>query len=159
MSKDIKTNAMRILEKNKIEYQKLSLNISEALDGVTCAQMLRVNQESTFKTLVTVSKSKKYYVFVVPVAEKLDLKKAAKVVGEKNVEMLPLKELYQLTGYVHGGCSPIGMKKLFPTVIDERALLYEKIVFSGGKIGLFVKVDPHDVEKVIPVVFQDLIER
>lgn len=159
MSKDIKTNAMRMLEKNKVAYQKLSLNISDALDGVTCAQMLGVLQESTFKTLVTVSKSRNYYVFVVPVAEKLDLKKAAKVVGEKSVEMLPLKELYPLTGYVHGGCSPIGMKKLFPIVIDESALLYEQIVFSGGKIGLFVRVHPHDVEKVVPVVFQDLIEK
>ncbi len=104
MSKKIKTNAMRILDINNIKYQERVLDIKEALDGVSCANMLGVPLESTFKTLVTVSKSKNYYVFVVPVAEKLSLKKAASSVGEKDLSMLPQKELLGLTGYVHGGC-------------------------------------------------------
>ncbi len=158
MQKTIKTNAMRILDSNNIDYQEKVLDIKEALDGVTCANMLGVELESTFKTLVTVSKSKNYYVFVVPVAEKLSLKKAASAVGEKDLSMLPQKELLGLTGYVHGGCSPIGMKKVFKTVIDETAILFDKIIFSSGKIGYFIEVNPHDVEKVIPVIFKDIVE-
>ncbi len=154
----IKTNAMRILDSNNIEYKEYVLDIKEALDGVTCANMLGVNLDSTFKTLVTQGKSGNYYVFVVPVAAKLDLKKAANSVGEKNVEMIPMKELLKITGYVHGGCSPIGMKKVFNTVIDETAILFDKIIFSGGKIGFFVEVNPLDVEKVIPVKFIDIVE-
>ena len=114
--------------------------------------------ESTFKTLVTVGKSGEYYVFVVPVAEKLSLKKAAAAVGEKNVEMIPMKDLLKVAGYVHGGCSPIGMKKLFTTIIDETAMLFDKIVFSGGKIGYFIEVNPFDVERVIPIKFVDIVE-
>lgn len=158
MSKNIKTNAMRILERNKIKYNKLLLDISEALDGVTCATMLGVDTEKTFKTLVTISKSKNYYVFVVPVAKKLSLKKGASAVSEKDLSMLPQKELLGLTGYVHGGCSPVGMKKVFKTVIDKTALKYEKIIFSGGKIGCFIEVNPQDLENVIPVSFQDIVE-
>lgn len=158
MGKEIKTNAMRILEANGIEYRELNLDIKEAKDGVACANMLGVNLESTFKTLVTIGKSGEYYVFVVPVAEKLSLKKAAMAVGEKNVEMIPMKELFKVAGYVHGGCSPIGMKKVFITVIDETAILFDKIIFSGGKIGYFVEVNPKDVEKVIPVKFIDIVE-
>ena len=124
----IKTNAMRILDSNNIEYKEYVLDIKEALDGV------------------------------VPVAAKLDLKKAANSVGEKNVEMIPMKELLKITGYVHGGCSPIGMKKVFNTVIDETAILFDKIIFSGGKIGFFIEVNPLDVEKVIPVKFIDIVE-
>ena len=155
----IKTNAMRILDSNNIEYKEYVLDIKEALDGVTCANMLGVNLDSTFKTLVTQGKSSNYYVFVVPVAAcKLDLKKAANSVGEKNVEMIPMKDLLKITGYVHGGCSPIGMKKVFNTVIDETAILFDKIIFSGGKIGFFVEVNPLDVEKVIPVKFIDIVE-
>lgn len=154
----IKTNAMRILDSNNIEYKEYVLDIKEALDGVTCANMLGVNLDSTFKTLVTQGKSSNYYVFVVPVAAKLDLKKAASSVGEKNVEMIPMKDLLKITGYVHGGCSPIGMKKVFNTVIDETAILFDKIIFSGGKIGFFVEVNPLDVEKVIPVKFIDIVE-
>lgn len=158
MVKEIKTNAMRILEANGIEYRELSLDIKDAKDGVACANMLGVNLESTFKTLVTIGKSGEYYVFVVPVAEKLSLKKAAMAVGEKNVEMIPMKDLLKVAGYVHGGCSPIGMKKVFTTVIDETAILFDKIIFSGGKIGYFVEVNPQDVEKVIPVKFIDIVE-
>ena len=158
MAKEVKTNAMRILEANSIEYRELILDIKEALDGVTCANMLGLELESTFKTLVTVGKSGEHYVFVVPVAEKLSLKKAAAAVGEKNVEMIPMKDLLKVAGYVHGGCSPIGMKKVFTTVIDETAILFDKIVFSGGKIGYFIEVNPTDVEKVIPVKFIDIVE-
>ena len=158
MAKEVKTNAMRILEANSIEYRELILDIKEALDGVTCANMLGLELESTFKTLVTIGKSGEHYVFVVPVAEKLSLKKAAAAVGEKNVEMIPMKELLKVAGYVHGGCSPIGMKKVFTTVIDETAILFDKIVFSGGKIGYFIEVNPMDVEKVIPVKFIDIVE-
>lgn len=158
MQKIIKTNAMRILDSNSVKYQEKVLDIKEALDGVTCANMLGVELESTFKTLVTVSKSKNYYVFVVPVAEKLSLKKAASVVGEKDLSMLPQKELLALTGYVHGGCSPIGMKKVFKTVIDETAILFDKIIFSGGKIGYFIEVNPQDIVGVIPVEFKDIVE-
>ena len=155
---NVKTNAMRILDSNHIEYKEYVLDIKEALDGVTCANMLGVNLDSTFKTLVTQGKSGNYYVFVVPVASKLDLKKAASSVGEKNVEMLPLKNLLAVTGYVHGGCSPFGMKKVFQTVIDESAILFDKIIFSGGKIGYFVELNPTDVDKVIPVKFKDIVE-
>lgn len=158
MGREVKTNAMRILEFSGVDYTEKTLDISEALDGVQCAQMLGADLDSTFKTLVTIGKSGDYYVFVVPVAEKLSLKKAASAVGEKNVEMLPMKDLLKITGYVHGGCSPIGMKKVFTTVIDETAILFDKIIFSGGKIGYFIELNPNDVEKVIPVKFIDIVE-
>ena len=158
MAKEIKTNAMRILEQNGISYKEYILDLKEAVDGVTCANMLGVELDSTFKTLVTIGKSKNYYVFVIPVAETLDLKKAAASVGEKNVEMIPMKDLLKVAGYVHGGCSPIGMKKVFTSVIDETAILFEKIIFSGGKIGYFIELNPYDVEKVIPIKFVDIVE-
>ena len=158
MAKEIKTNAMRILEQNGISYKEYILDLKEAVDGVTCANMLGVELDSTFKTLVTIGKSKNYYVFVIPVAETLDLKKAAASVGEKNVEMIPMKDLLKVAGYVHGGCSPIGMKKVFTTVIDETAILFERIIFSGGKIGYFIELNPYDVEKVIPIKFVDIVE-
>ena len=158
MAKEIKTNAMRILEQNGISYKEYILDLKEAVDGVTCANMLGVNLDSTFKTLVTVGKSKNYYVFVIPVAETLSLKKAAASVGEKNVEMIPMKDLLNVAGYVHGGCSPIGMKKVFTTVIDETAILFDNIIFSGGKIGYFIEVNPMDIEKVIQVSFADIVE-
>ena len=158
MAKDLKTNAMRILEQKGISYKEHILDLKEAVDGVTCANMLGVNLESTFKTLVTVGKSGNYYVFVIPVAETLSLKKAAASVGEKNVEMIPMKDLLKVAGYVHGGCSPIGMKKVFTTVVDETAILFDNIIFSGGKIGYFIEVNPMEIEKVIPVSFVDIVE-
>lgn len=153
-----KTNAMRILDSNSISYKEYILNLKEALDGVTCAEMLGVDLNSTFKTLVTQGKSGNYFVFVVPVAAKLDLKKAANSVGEKNVEMIPMKDLLKVAGYVHGGCSPIGMKKVYNTVIDETAILFDEIIFSGGKIGYFIGVNPNDIERVIPIKFIDIVE-
>ena len=158
MAKDLKTNAMRILEQKGISYKEHILDLKEAVDGVTCANMLGVNLDSAFKTLVTIGKSKNYYVFVIPVAETLSLKKAAASVGEKNVEMIPMKDLLKVAGYVHGGCSPIGMKKVFTTVIDETAVLFDNIIFSGGKIGYFIEVNPMDIDKVIPVSFVDIVE-
>ena len=158
MAKEVKTNAMRILEQKGISYKEHILDLKEAVDGVTCANMLGVNLDSTFKTLVTIGKSKNYYVFVIPVAETLSLKKAAASVGEKNVEMIPMKYLLKVAGYVHGGCSPIGMKKVFTTVIDETAVLFDNIIFSGGKIGYFIEVNPMDIDKVIPVSFVDIVE-
>ena len=158
MAKEVKTNAMRILEQKGISYKEHILDLKEAVDGVTCANMLGVNLDSTFKTLVTIGKSKNYYVFVIPVAETLSLKKAAASVGEKNVEMIPMKDLLKVAGYVHGGCSPIGMKKVFTTVIDETAVLFDNIIFSGGKIGYFIEVNPMDIDKVIPVSFVDIVE-
>lgn len=158
MAKDVKTNAMRILDVCGINYKELTLKIKEALDGVACANMLGANIDSTFKTLVTISKSREYYVFVVPVSKKLSLKKAASAVGEKSIEMLPMKDLLKITGYVHGGCSPIGMKKVFKTIIDETAILYDKIIFSGGKIGYFIELNPNDIGKVIPIDFMDIVE-
>lgn len=131
-----KTNAMRILDGAGVEYSVHSLGIDEAVSGVEAAAILGVSCKVVFKTLVTVGKSLEHYVFVIPVAKELDLKKAAQAVGEKNVEMVKAKELFPLTGYVHGGCSPLGMKKQFVTVIDEDALDVDKIYFSAGKIGL-----------------------
>ncbi|MBR6133427.1 MAG: aminoacyl-tRNA deacylase [Bacilli bacterium] len=148
---------MRILDSNNIKYKEYVLDIKEALDGVTCAKMLNVNIDSTFKTLVTVGKSGNYYVFVIPVDKKLDLKKAACSVNEKNIEMLPMKNLLAITGYVHGGCSPIGMKKVLNTVIDKSALLFNKIIFSGGKIGYFIEIDVKDIVKVLNVKYDDLV--
>ena len=158
MAKDLKTNAIRKLEVASIEHNIKSLDIKEAVDGITCAKMLEVNLDSTFKTLVTTGKSGKHYVFVVPVAEKLSLKKAANCVKEKNIEMLPVKDLLSLTGYIHGGCSPIGMKKEFQTVIDKSALLFAKIIFSAGKIGHFIEMNPKDLNKIIPVEFHDILQ-
>lgn len=158
MAKEVKTNAMRILEQCGVRYKEYILDLKEAVDGVTCANMLGVNLESTFKTLVTIGKSGNYYVFVIPVAETLSMKKAAVAVSEKNVEMIPMKDLLKVSGYVHGGCSPIGMKKIFTTVIDETAILFDNIIFSGGKIGYFIEVNPMEIEEVIPVNFVDIVE-
>lgn len=157
MSKNIKTNAMRILDSKKINYNQYNLDIKDALDGVTCAGMLGANLDSTYKTLVTKGKSGEHYVFVVPVAMQLDLKKAANSVSEKSVEMIHQKDLLGLTGYVHGGCSPIGMKKVFKTVIDNSALNFDNIIFSGGKIGFFIEVNPKDIVDVIPVTFDNIV--
>ena len=154
----VKTNAMRILDSNGIDYKEHTLDIKEALDGVSCAKMLNVDLNKTFKTLVTIGKSGNYYVFVVPVEAKLDLKKAANSVGEKNVEMIPMKDLLKVAGYVHGGCSPIGMKKEYTTVIDETAIIYDTIIFSGGKIGYFIETNPFDLERVISLKFEDIVE-
>jgi Cys-tRNA(Pro)/Cys-tRNA(Cys) deacylase len=140
---------MRILDSKKISYKEYYYGDTEAISGVEVAAALNEDPNIVFKTLVTVSKSKNYYVFMIPVEKELDLKKCATSVNEKSVEMIPQKELLPLTGYIHGGCSPIGMKKQFKTVIDESCNNYSSIIFSGGKIGYQVEVELNDLSKVI----------
>lgn len=153
-----KTNVMRELDKLKINYKHYSYVNTDAISGLEVASVLNQNPEMVFKTLVTVSKSKKYYVFMLPVAKELDLKKAAKAVGEKSIEMLKSKELLPLTGYIHGGCSPIGMKKFFTTTIDSSAENFDTIIFSAGKIGYQVEMSLNDLSKVIKFSLADIIE-
>lgn len=158
MSKDNeKTNVMRILDQKKVPYEKYHYDFDVPLSGVEAVKKLNIPEEVMFKTLVTVGKTKEHYVFVIPVAEELDLKKAAKVTGEKSIEMIAQKELLPLTGYIHGGCSPIGMKKFFATYIDESATNKGQIVFSAGRVGYHVKVSLDELEKVIRFKFVDLL--
>ena len=152
-----KTNVMRLLEQKKIKFQSHHLNLTEALSGVEMAALLNQNPAQVVKTLVTVGKTKTNYVFVIPVAEELDLKKAAKCVGEKSIEMIRSKELLPLTGYVHGGCSPIGMKKNFKTTIHQTATEFDTIMFSAGKIGYQVQMNVKDLEKIIRISYADLV--
>lgn len=156
--KEVKTNAMRILEKNKISYQVNTYECDEFIDGVHIADKLNQPYEISFKTLVAVGKSKANYVFVIPVDKEIDFKKAAKMVGEKSVELVPVKEIQGLTGYIRGGCTPIGMKKLFPTVIQESAKNYETIIVSGGKLGLQLELSPKDLCKVVKGEYGDVIQ-
>lgn len=151
-----KTNVMRILDKAKINYKHYCYADSDAISGVDVAAVLNQNPEQVFKTLVTVGKSKHYYVFVIPVEKELDLKKAASSVAEKSIEMIKSKELLPVTGYIHGGCSPIGMKKPFVTVIDNSAQNYADIIFSAGKIGYQVQVSLDDLKKVINFSLADI---
>ncbi len=153
---EYKTNVMRMLDKHKISYKHYTYADTDAVSGVDVAAVLRQNPLQVFKTLVTVAKSKKYYVFMLPVERELDLKKAAHAVGEKSVEMIKSKELLPITGYVHGGCSPIGMKKFFTTTIDSSALNFSTIIFSAGKIGYQVEVSLDDLRKVIRFELADI---
>ena len=146
---EFKTNVMRMLDKHKINYKHYTYAETNAVSGVEVANVLGQNPEQVFKTLVTVSKSKKYYVFMVPVEKELDLKKAAHAVGEKSVEMIKSKELLPVTGYIHGGCAPIGMKKFFDTTIDISAKNFDTIIFSAGKIGYQVELSLDELSKVI----------
>lgn len=150
-----KTNVMRILDQKKISYRDYSFD-STKLQGIKVANYLKENPEHVFKTLVTVGKSKEHYVFMVPIAKELDLKKGAKAVGEKSIEMILQKDLLSLTGYVHGGCSPIGMKKQFKTFIDDTAQNFNTIYFSGGRVGHQVQVSPSDLQKVIRITFASI---
>ena len=154
---EIKTNVMRVLDQKKIAYQHHCYADTGAVSGAEVAQALHQDPNRAFKTLVTTGKTKTHYVFMVPVLAELDLKKAAAAVGEKSIEMLKAKELLGLTGYVHGGCSPIGMKKQFKTVIHNTAAAYETIMFSAGKIGYQVELSLADLQKVIPVQEADII--
>ena len=153
---DKKTNAIRELDAAKLPYQTRFFEGTEALSGVEVARKLDLDQDRVFKTLVTRGKSGTYRVFMIPVACELDLKKAASAAGEKAVAMIKSKELLPLTGYVHGGCSPIGMKKPFPTYIDETAELYESIYFSGGRIGCQLEMALEDLRAIVPVETADL---
>lgn len=154
--KQDKTNAMRLLDQKKIEYIIHDYSESSAIAGEDVAAVLGENPDQVFKTLVTVGRSKQNYVFLVPVCKELDLKKAANAVGEKNIEMIKSKELLPLTGYIHGGCSPVGMKKFFPTVVDASAKNFENIFFSAGKIGYQVEIKVSDIEKIIKYTFDDI---
>lgn len=153
-----KTNVMRILDQKKVKYESHYYTDTDAISGIEVATVLGQNPNQVFKTLVTIGKSKENYVFLVPVNQELDLKKAANVVKEKNIEMIKSKELLPLTGYIHGGCSPIGMKKQFKTIIDVSAQIFQTIIFSGGKIGYQVEVSLDDLKKVIPFDLKDIIK-
>ncbi len=155
----IKTNAMRILDKVNAKYKTYEYDCKQAISGTEVAKQLNQNPAYVFKTLVTSSKSKNHYVFLVPVAEELDLKKAASAVGEKSVEMLKQKDLFPLTGYVHGGCSPLGMKKTFVTVIDISAQEHDKIIFSGGKIGCQIETTLAELSKTIIFSLKDITKQ
>ena len=157
MKKIEKTNVMRILDQKRINYNTYSYEGTEAISGVEVAEVLRQNPNQVFKTLVTIGNSKSYYVFMIPVQMELDLKKAAKAVGEKSISMIKSKELLPLTGYIHGGCSPIGMKKQFRTTIHETAKDLDTIIFSAGKIGYHVEVSLEDLKKVVRVEAADVI--
>ena len=151
-----KTNVMRVLDSKKVKYTSHCYIDTPTTNGEEVAKILGQNPADVFKTLVTISKSGTNYVFVIPVAKELDLKKAAKAAGEKNIEMLKSKELLPLTGYVHGGCSPIGMKKPFKTFIDKSADEREVIIFSAGKIGYQVELTLPELAKVIDYSLEDL---
>ena len=153
-----KTNVMRILDQKKIKYNEYYYGDTDAISGIDVANVLNEDPNRVFKTLVTVAKSKQNYVFMIPVEKELDFKKCAKSVNEKSIEMIPQKELLPLTGYVHGGCSPIGLKKQFKVVIDKSANNFEKIIFSGGKVGYQVEVDINNLKKVINCKFEDIVK-
>ena len=157
MAKENKTNAMRKLDSMKIPYKEHYYTDTEAINGVEVAQVLGEDPAQVFKTLVTVAKSGEHYVFMIPVAQELDLKKAAAAVEEKSVSMLKSKELLPLTGYIHGGCSPIGMKKFFRTTIHSSAENFDTILFSGGRIGFQIELSLTDLRKVISFGLADLI--
>lgn len=155
--KELKTNAMRILDRNKIPYEFSTYECEEFTDGIETADKLGLPHEKVYKTLVTTGKSGEHYVFVIPIEKELNLKKAAKAVGEKSVEMLHVKEITPLTGYVRGGCTAIGMKKQFPTVIEESAKELEYIYVSGGKIGMQLKLKPDDLKKAAKAEYGNVI--
>lgn len=156
-SKEEKTNVMRTLDQKKIPYTAFSYDPNGPIDGVSVAAETGLDAASVFKTLVTKGASGAYYVFDIPVAENLDLKKAAKAVGEKSIAMLPQKELLPLTGYVHGGCSPVGMKKQFPTVFHETVNELALVAVSAGKIGHQVQVKPGDLLKLLRAKTADVV--
>jgi len=151
-----KTNVMRILEQNKIPYESHCYTDTDAIGGMEVATVLGQNADQVFKTLVTVGSSKNHYVFLVPVNKELNLKKAAKAVGEKSIEMIKAKELLPLTGYIHGGCSPIGMKKPFKTTVDRTAGGFDTIFFSGGRIGYQVELAPDALKKILDYELADI---
>ena len=159
MGKEVKTNAMRILDRNKVSYEILQYECDEFIDGLHTAEKTGAPVEQSFKTLVMQGKTGGYYVFVIPIAEEVDLKEAAKAVGEKSVEMIHVKDITKITGYVRGGCSPLGMKKQFQTVIHESAKNYPKIYISVGRIVTSIKVNPEDLMRVVKGTYADIIRK
>ena len=158
MSKESKTNAMRILERSHIPYELIQYECKEFIDGVHVADQTGVPREQSFKTLVAKGRSGAYYVFVLPVELEVYLKSAARLVGEKSIEMLHVKDITSVTGYIRGGCCPLGMKKQYPTVIHETALQYDKIYISGGRIGTTIVVNPLQLAEVCRAGFGNLTE-
>lgn len=158
MGKEVKTNAMRILERSKIPYKLNRYECKEFIDGVHIADMLGQRYDMSFKTIVTIGKSGVYYVFALPVDKELDLKKAAKAASEKNVELLPVKDINKVTGYIRGGCTPIGMKKQYPVIIHESALVFDEIIISGGRIGEQIFISPKDLLSVTNGKTADVIK-
>lgn len=156
-NKEIKTNAMRILEKEKISFICHTYECDEFIDGIQIADMLSLPHEKVYKTLVTIGNSKNYFVFVIPVARELDLKKAAKAVGEKSVSMIHVKDINQVTGYIRGGCTAVGMKKQYVTRLDESARSKDKIYVSGGRIGSQIELKPDDLLKACRGEYADII--
>lgn len=152
-----KTNAVRELEAAGVPFEFHTFETDGSLSGVEVATLLGEDPDHVFKTLVTVGKSGEHYVFMIPVAQELDLKKAARAVGEKSIAMIKSRELLPLTGYIHGGCSPLGMKKLFTTSIDETAILFDTILFSAGRIGAQIETSLAGLQQVIPVQAVDLV--
>lgn len=156
-NKEIKTNAMRILETKKISYIAHTYECDEFIDGIQIADMLNLPYEKVYKTLVTQGNSKNYYVFVLPIAEELDMKKAAKSVGEKSVAMLHVKDINTVTGYIRGGCTAIGMKKQYVTRIAQEAKMLEKMIVSGGKLGMQLELTPQDLALASNAEFADIL--
>ena len=155
--KELKTNAMRILDRYKIPYEYQTYECDEFVDGITIADQAGLPHDRVYKTLVTTGKSGIHYVFVIPIASELDLKKAARSAGEKSLEMLPVKELTSVTGYVRGGCTAIGMKKAFPTIINETARYLDDMYVSGGRLGMQLKLDPGDLKRAAGAEYADVI--
>lgn len=155
--KQVKTNAMRILDKNKIQYKVNFYDCEEFIDGIHIADMLSQSYDMSFKTLVMVGKTKAYYVFVLPIDKEVDMKKAAKAVGEKSVEMIHVKDIKDVTGYIRGGCTPIGMKKQYKTVIHSSVLNFDEVIISGGMIGAQIFIKPSDLLKVTNAKTEDII--
>lgn len=156
--KEVKTNAMRILESMKIEFQHYTYECEEFIDGIQIADMLGLPHEKVYKTLVTKGNSRNYFVFVIPIAEELDLKAAARSVGEKSVEMIPVKDINTVTGYIRGGCTAIGMKKQYVTRIDSSAQNLPAMIVSGGRIGSQIELTPEDLRKAAKGEYADLIK-
>lgn len=157
MAKETKTNAMRLLDSLGIEYELHTYECKEFIDGVHIADMLGQPYEMSFKTLVTVGASKNYYVFVVQIDKELDMKKAAKSVGEKSIAMIHVKDINAITGYIRGGCTPLGMKKQFVTRVDENAMLQDRIIISGGRIGSQIELAPDDLLKATGAEYADIV--
>lgn len=154
-----KTNAMRILDAKTVAYELLTYESEDGkIDGVSVAEKIGRDASVVFKTLVAQGTSKNIYVFMIPVTEELDLKKAAKAANEKKVEMIPVKDIQKWTGYIRGGCSPIGMKKAYPTFVHESSMVFERIIVSGGKIGLQMELSIHDLQRVAEAKILDLIK-
>lgn len=157
-AKENKTNAMRILDTRSIPYKAYTYECEEFTDSIQLADMLGFSYEKVYKTLVTRGNSKEYYVFVIPIAEELDMKKAAKSVGEKSVEMLHVKDINAVTGYIRGGCTAIGMKKQYVTRIDESALGLEQMIVSGGRLGMQLELAPQDLARAAGAEFADIVK-